>query len=79
MSLLPAVASHIRYGHSTNAQFGENFLDRFEPGRLNNRFKLRHHILALRMLRGFESLLRLGSVFHYRAILPGNSTPIAFQ
>jgi hypothetical protein len=71
---LAAVASHIRYGHSTDAQFSENFLDRFEPGRLNNRFELCHHILALRMLRGFESLLRHGSDIHYRAILPGNST-----
>src|SRR6266404_8682112 len=75
MSLLPAVPPHIGDGHAANTQFGENFFNRFEPGRLNNRFELRHHnVLVLRLLHGFKSLLRLGSGFHYRAILPGNST-----
>src|SRR3982074_1813640 len=76
MSLLPAMPPHFGDGHPANTQFSENFFNRFEPGRLNNRFELRHHnVLVLRLLHGFKSLLRLGSGFHYKAFLPGNATP----
>jgi cation diffusion facilitator CzcD-associated flavoprotein CzcO len=38
VTFLTSVAAHIGDGHSADAQFGQDFLDSLEPGRLDDRF-----------------------------------------